>query len=332
MASAPVLLFYDGHERQAEEAFVARLKSDVRRHARVIVNKLRGKQGKSGYYTWLYMLMEALDHQGVPYRLNDFRAARQNPDRPIGMVGYPGIFEKVEGLPNPRLIGPGIFSSPLDKPDLFDDPRNRLFLSTCQWHLDMFTPFYGDKLRSWFGGFDVSRFPDSRSMPKEYDVMIYDKIYFDRDANYDRLIAPFLKYLDENGLTYTVIRYGSYVYEDYIEKLKKCRSMAFFCHSETQGMAYQECLSLNVPIFAWDEGKWLDPKAKKISDDPITCTSVPYFDDDCGLRFKADDMMESWHQFWGKRDSYQPRKFIADQMTLAKSAEKYLAAYEDAAA
>ncbi|MBM7069079.1 hypothetical protein [Actibacterium sp. 188UL27-1] len=328
--SPPVLLFYDGHERQAEEAPLASLKSDLRRHVRAMVNKVRGKQGKSGYYTWLYMLMEALEREGIDYRLNDFKTARQNPDQPVGMVGYPTIFSKMDGLPNPRLIGPGIFSSPLDKPDLFDDPRNRLFVSTCDWHFQMFTPFYGDRLRPWFGGFDVSRFPDSLSVSKEFDVMIYDKIYFNRDENYDRMIAPFIRYLEEHGMTYTVIRYGSYLYEDYIAKLKKCRSMAFFCHSETQGMAYQECLSLNVPIFAWDEGTWLDPKAREISDAPIPCTSVPYFDGRCGIRFKADTMMEDWGTFWSKLDTFNPRAFIANEMTLSKSAEIYMTAYNDA--
>lgn len=330
MADDTVLLFYDGHERRAEESALPRLRSDLRRHLRVYVNKLRGKQVMSGYYTWLHMLMEALDRDGRDVRLNDFKAARARPEQPIGLVGYRTIFPKVASLPNPRVIGPGMYPSPLDNPTLFDEARNKIYITTCDWHEDMFRPAYGERLRKWFGGFDVSRFEDSKDLPKKIDVMIYDKIYHDRERNYARTIGTFIPYLEEKGLSYTVIRYGDYLYEDYIQKLKSCRSMAFFCHSETQGMAYQECLGMNVPIFAWDEGVWVDPASRKIDPNGVPCCSVPYFDDRCGRRFKADGMLDGWAEFWDVRTQFQPRDFIADTLTLSRSAEAYLSAYRSA--
>ena len=36
--------------------------------------------------------------------------------------------------------------------------------------------------------------------------------------------------------------------------------MIFLCEHETQGIAYQQALSRNVPILAWDRGgDWQDP-------------------------------------------------------------------------
>ena len=36
--------------------------------------------------------------------------------------------------------------------------------------------------------------------------------------------------------------------------------MIFLVEHETQGIAYQEAMACDVPILAWDQGNWLDPK------------------------------------------------------------------------
>lgn len=287
---------------------------------------------RSGFYTWFLMLRDALIAEGYDVRVNDFATARRYPDHPISASGYPTVFEKLAGLNNPRVVGPGVYASPLEGPKLFDDPRNFSFLSTCSWFEDVFRPFYHNRMRHWFGGFDITKFPDARTHAKKYDVLIYDKIYFDRETNYAKTIAPLLEQLRNSGLTWTVIRYGEYSFADYIQAVKESRSMAFFAASETQGMAYQECLALNTPIFAWDEGVWPDPRANQLSDKPIACTSVPYFDSRCGLTFQTSNILERWKQFRDQLGSYEPRAFIAEQMTFKGSAAAYMAAYREAKA
>lgn len=325
-----VLLFYDGYERQASPALPASLKSFARRYVRFAWKTLRRQHLRSGFYTWFLMLRNALQAQGYDVRVNDFATARRYPDHPISASGYPTVFGKLEGLTNPRVVGPGIFASPLEGPELFNDTRNVAFLSTCKWFEDIFRPFYGDKLRHWFGGFDINKFPDARTHEKKFDVLIYDKIYFDRETTYPKTIGALIEQLKKDGLTWTVIRYGSYSFDEYITAVKQSRAMAFFAASETQGMAYQECLALNTPIFAWDEGFWPDPRAEELSDKPVPCTSVPYFDDRCGVRFQADNLLERWNEFQSGLSSFNPRAFIADQMTFKRSAEAYMAAYNRA--
>ncbi len=326
-----VLLFYDGYERHAEPTLAGSLKATLRRHARFAYRSLRRRQTRTGFYTWFFMLRRALETAGVEVRVNDFDAARRSPDMPIGAAGYPDVLKKLDGLSNPRLVGPGLYSSPLEEPKLFDDPRNVFFLQTCDWAEAMFRPWFGERQKRWFGGYDMSDFQDARTLPKTWDVLVYDKIYFDRDTLYPQTVEPFLKKLDQLGLTYTVVRYGAYHQKDYMDKVRASRSMAFFAHSETQGMAYQECLATNVPIFAWDEGIWPNPAANELGIGPVPCASVPYFDARCGTRFKIADMMQSWDAFHANLDKFEPRRFIAEEMTLQKSAEAYLRAYQETA-
>ncbi len=327
-----VLLFYDGYERRAQPGALGGAQSQARRFARLAYRTALRKQPRTGFYTWFLMLVRALHDADVRVRVNDFAAARRNPAAPIGAAGYPSVFDKIADLPNPRLIGPGVFTTPLEFPNLFEDQRNKLTLFTCDWHAGIFRPWYGDHIRPWFGGFDVNAFADARGAEKQFDVLIYDKIYFDRDRAYAETIAPFIEMLTARGLSYKVLRYGAHHYSDYLRAIRASRCMAFFAHQETQGMAYQECLASNLPIFAWNEGVWLDPNAAKLGLGTIACTSVPYFDERCGVTFTAATMRERWDPFYADLARYEPRAFVADRLSLAESAKLYLNAYREAGA
>ncbi len=327
-----VLLFYDGYELRAVDGLVCRLQEDMRRAVRFSYKTLRRQQIRTGVYTSFVMLCQALKHAGCRVRINDFAAARRAHNSPIGVTGYCSIIEKVSELSNPRLLGAGLFSSPLDLPNVFDDPRNALYLQTCEWGEAVFRPWFGDRQRNWFGGFDVARFPDAKMFRKTIDVLIYDKIYHDREKYYELTIGRFKRLLDRQGLRHATIRYGCYNNNDYHRLLRSSRCMAFFSHSETQGMAYQECLAMNVPVFAWDEGFWLDPAGAKVSDQRIPSTSVPYFDGRCGLRFSIESMEANWRYFFSALERYSPRSFVAMELTLDKSAGLYLDAYAEVAA
>ena len=95
---------------------------------------------------------------------------------------------------------------------------------------------------------------------KSVDVLIYDKVRWDHDAFETALIEPVRRVLRERGHCFFEIRYGFYREEDYQAALARCRTMIFFCKHETQGIAYQQALSCNVPVLSWDRGGyWQDP-------------------------------------------------------------------------
>ncbi len=328
-----ILLFYDGFELQAESELLPQMKAFARRHVRWAWRTIRRMQVKTGYYTAFLNLCLALRRAGMDVRVNDFATARQLPEHPIGVCGYPTVLAKVDALPNPRIIGPGPYGSPSENPTLLQDTRIRGYMQRCQWMKDLFARLYGEeKLFSWFRGFDVQDFEDTRSVPKTYDVLVYDKIYHHREANLARTITPFLAQLDAQNLRYHMVVYGAYNNDDYIAALRVSRCLAFFAHSETQGHAYQEAMAMNTPVFAWDEGVWLDPLAAELSSEPIPCTSVPHFDERCGVRFKAADMLDAWSRFWPKLDTFTPRAFVAETLSLDRSAELYMKAYREAGA
>ncbi len=106
-----VALFYDGYEAQANDGPFGRLISDLRGQARKTYRLLRKKQIYTGYYTAFLNLKSSLESVGITVRVNDFAYARENPDQPIGISGFPGVFGKVI-LKNPAVFGPGLVPPP----------------------------------------------------------------------------------------------------------------------------------------------------------------------------------------------------------------------------
>ena len=111
---------------------------------------------------------------------------------------------------------------------------------------------------------------------KDVDVLIYDKIRWERFRYEAELISPIHALLKAKNLRFETIRYGAYREENFQKLLGRARSMIFLCEHETQGFAYLQTLASGVPILAWDRGgPWKDPEffPERVNFSPVT--SVP---------------------------------------------------------
>jgi hypothetical protein len=319
-----VLLFYKDFETDRYVKFD--------RYAKRIVKPLYGRLTNrpivSGFRMWFDLLALALQQAGRDVRVNDHRFARAHPEHPVGLVGYPALLDGWD-LPNPAVLGPSLFDHPCSAPHLMEDPRYRYYLLTCDWMLRMFEGTYGDKCGMWHAGIDTNRWLDAAAVPKDIDVLVYDKVRWDRDVLEPNFIAPILQDLAARGLRVEVIRYGQYHHQTYASTLLRARALLFLCEHETQGMAYQEAMASNVPVLAWDNGFWLDPQRPRFESHPVPATSVPYFDATCGERFRdLDAYYPAAERFFAQLLSYQPRAYVEERLSLADSARRYLS-YHD---
>ncbi len=320
-----VLLFFKNFETDSLFAYDRYLK----RLLMPLINRVRKSQKVSGFMVWCQLLQRALEEQGYEVHLNNYALAYSNPSYPVGLVGYPHLLDGWS-LPNPAILGPALLDHPAQDPELMDDPRYRKYVVTCDWMYDQFAPVFGDhKMMKWFAGMDLEKWPDRRFEPKPLDVLIYDKIRWRREHYGPSLLDPIRAHLEQRGLSHEVIRYKHYDHAMYNHQLGRARTMIFLCEHETQGMAYQEALSSNVPILAWDQGEWLDPNRPKFSPTPIAASSVPYFaDGECGERFVGmEDFTQQFDLFWSRLDSYEPRQFVERELSFELSAEKFATEY-----
>jgi hypothetical protein len=324
-----VLIFFEDRDRDTFVAGDRRL----RRKLRKTVGLFRPhKQRVTGFEVSFNLLRRALERAGQTVHVNDFRLARRHPHFPVTVCGYTHILDRWD-LPNPAVLGPGLYDHPKQSPQLMQDPRFRSYLMLCGWMKDMFATIYDPSgLRMWFGGIDLAEWPDTSDQTKDIDVLVYDKIRWRREHYEPNLLVPVLDELSRRGLRFEVLRYGRYIHEAYRKMLARSRSMVFLCENETQGMAYQEAMASNVPILAWDQGYWLDPNRAKWTDQPVPATSVPYFSENCGDRFVDIEAFSGMlDHFWDRLESYTPREYVAKSLSFHESAELFLEAYYHAA-
>jgi hypothetical protein len=321
-----VLLFFKNFERDS----VFRNDRVIKRILKPIYSRILRKQSISGFEVWYKLLIKALRTDGYDVRLNDYRLAELNPHYPVGLVGYPHLLDSWT-LPNPAVLGPSLLDHPNQRATLMKDARYKSYLVTCDWMLSMFEPVYGDKVAPWHAGIDVNEWPDTKTSDKPVDVLIYDKVRWNRDTYTEELIDPIKQLLQEKKLSVETIKYGSYQHKDYASALSRSKSMIFLCEHETQGMAYQEALTSNVPLLAWENGFWLDPRRPDYTPEPVPATSVPYFSEECGEKFRDfNDFAAKFDTFWEKLDSYEPRAYVQKSLSFDESAKLYIERYKAA--
>jgi hypothetical protein len=299
----------------------------LKRLVRPAYNLFNRRQKVTGFQMAFRLLVEALRLRGYDVRQNDYAAARRNPEHPVGLFGYPHLLEGWD-LPNPAVLGPGLFDHPSLAPDLMRDEGNRFYLVCSEWMRRMFARTYGDACVVWFNGIDLAGWPDTRGQAKDVDVLVYDKIRWDRETYEPALLHPLMASLARRGLRVETLRYKMYDHAAYRALLERSRSMIFLCEHETQGLAYQEALASGVPVLAWDNGYWLDPHRADFEPEPVPASSVPYFSPECGDRFRDfGEFDAAFERFWPHLDRYDPRAYVARELSLARSADLYMSYY-----
>lgn len=321
-----VLVFFDGVDRKARSGMLGSLLSDAHFFLRNTKRKLCKQQAHSGFYVAFKSLVTCLKKAGCEVRINDFAFAEKHPDYPICMAGYPSILEHVN-LPNPILFGPGSYGFPDEVKSIVQSDQYVRFMQPSEWAARLWKPYCGDKIWVWYAGIDTRQIPDFSKEEKIYDCLIYEKFLWDRENKAPVFLDRITNYLKQKGKSYKVIHYGQYTKSEYMQALKDTKSMIFLCEHETQGIAYQEALATNVPILAWDEGEFLDPNFKKFANDDLQASSVPYFDQRCGAKFKNNDFEESFDVFCNNLENYRPRDYVEDCLSMDKAAQIYLNEY-----
>lgn len=296
---------------------------------RVVRRLFRGPAKMSGHRLVFLNLCRGLDLLGVAYRVNDFRHAKRHPHEVVGIIGQPFLLDAVPWK-NPILFGASVFSHPSDDPDLFRRLPVRRILVPGEWVRQMFEPTYGELVSAWPTGIDTETWKPMAAA-KDIDFLIYDKVRWKHDEFEQTLIAPVHAALQERGLRTATLRYGFYKEPDFHELLTRCRAMIFLCEHETQGIAYQQALACGVPILAWDRGgDWQDPAyyPQKSRFQPVS--SVPYWDNRCGMKFSgAEDFALRLGEFLSTmgRGDFTPRAYILENLTLEHCALLYVDHY-----
>ncbi|HTI60952.1 glycosyltransferase [Mucilaginibacter sp.] len=292
-----------------------------------LIRKLIRRKRTSGMKKVFLGLCRGLDELNIPYKANPpFKKIK--PGDAVIVLGVGRYALEGYNRPNKVIAGIGLMTLPTAWPDLCEKYPVAKYLQHSEWTRDIYVPYYGaDVCDLWAAGIDTKKwFPDN-SVEKKYDVLVYSKIMWNREQTAQEVKQPILDYLDKKGLSYQVITYGKYTEDDYHTALAESKAMIFLCEHESQGIACCEALAMNVPVLAWDQGKWLDPVRFELKNPDVPATSVPFFDETCGMKFKdIREFENNFELFWKKASAgeFHPRDYILENLTIEKSTRRML--------
>ena len=297
------------------------------RLVRPLVRRIaRGKARPGGIDKVFINLCLGLDRLAVRYEVNlPFEELRD--DDQVGVIGVGRYALQGYDRPNPIVAGIALMTHPSEWPSLCQDYPVVTYLQHCAWSNDVYKRFFGDRCRIWPVGIDTQSWQPADPGEKRFDFLIYDKIHWQRGELVPGLLDVIRSELARRKLTFLELRYGRYDEGQYKDALRKCRAMIFLCEHESQGIAYQECLASGVPVLAWDQGRYLDPNRFAWGEPDIPATSVPYFDERCGLRFRdVHQFSDTLTQFIAleRSGAFAPQSYVMQNLTLEKCSGQFL--------
>lgn len=125
--------------------------------------------------------------------------------------------------------------------------------------------------------------------------------------------------LKELKLSYRVVEYGSYHENELLKICRSSRFAIFLTNTETQGNATLQILSADVPAYVFNAYTWRYEK-----NSAITCpaTSVAMFEVGTTGDVSPDSSIDTDHfkQFLSKVDTYEPRQWVIDNLTVKHGA------------
>ena len=251
-------------------------------------------------------LIESLQQENIEYAFNE----EKYKNNLILHYGYEGHLQHSKLELENCVIGPQIwfFDDHVkflqENPDYF-----KSIITPSQWVKDLAIQKFRhlpNKLSNWPVGIK----DEIVEREDKYDCLIYFKRRTDQELN------KVVEFVESKKMTYNVISYGNYP-EEQMKDLSRQSKFCFMLNgTESQGIAVQEIMNHNTPMFVWDVIDWND-KGPEWS---VPASSVPYWSDQCGEKFiDVNDMSFTFEKFYDKIGSYKPREFVRNNLSYKSS-------------
>lgn len=228
------------------------------------------------------------------------------------------IKNKQKGNIKKIIAGPNIVVTPEEANGILLNDMIDIVITPSEWVKDFYSSFKKDfnkKIKIWAAGVDTDYFKPNENMSKNIGFLVYVK------SKNNKLLTFILPELIKRGITYSILYYGKYERNHYLDMLRKSRYMIYLNESESQGIALHEAWSCDVPTLVWDRGFFQYKKYEWHGK-----TNAPYLIEDCGIRFRGEsDFSSKLSEFLEKTNNYEPRRHALENFSLIKSAQNYMA-------
>ena len=237
------------------------------------------------------------------------------------IIFSPGLPIDVSKYPNKKFIfGPHFSVFPNNNLLIINNNKynNSIYIQPSKWATDVWKNMGADKIlpiKTLSFPVDINKFINSNKICNK--VFIYFKRRKPEELEFIK------KYLNKKNIDYKIFDYVKrYDETEYINYLQESKYGIILDAHESQGFAIQEALSCNVPLLVWNTKYMSQEYGGNYSD--IPCSTIPYWDETCGDYFyEKEDFEKTFDIFINKLDTYKPRQFILENLSVEKCAERF---------
>lgn len=268
-----------------------------------------------GPYKVIVNLIESLEYTNTPYAVNEEKYD-YNYLVHYGAEGH-SKHEKLEH--DSCIIGPQIWPFDAYGQFLRDNPQyyKKLIVPSISPKISFIDQgFVEEKISVWPVGIkdiNVNRTGDK--------ILVYQKQRSNEDL---KVVTDFLQ---SKQCEYEVLRYEHYSQDQFYACLESCSRAIIVGRPETQGIAYQEMMSADLPLLLWDVKEWYDygvPEPYQKYPEP---TLAHYFSDECGIKFYSKEDLESvFDKFINTK--YSPKDYVKRELSYEVSVKRLLDLFE----
>ena len=250
----------------------------------------------------------------IPYKENPSTINRE--DKVISLQWHPLVSSVI---PENLLIGPNVCTLPIDNEFIMSKKYKKVVVPS-DWVKNKYKRWIPEeKIFVWPVGIDTDYFDDKSTIEKTIDCLIYYKRRSLEDLTF------VTKMLKQYNQTFDIIEYGSYSETDFISKVSKSKYVFMLDNCESQGIAIQEIMSMNVPMFVWDVKYWAD----RGEEFKTEASSIPYWDERCGeIIYNKEELNNNFNFFREKLANYKPRCYILENLILSKQASEIIKEFD----
>jgi hypothetical protein len=264
-----------------------------------------------GHFAVTRSLVEGLQQINASFNYNP-RYPWQLADTVIVLAGVRTLRQaiqlKQQGRIKKLFAGPNIVIFSSDYDSIAGSPEIQDYIVNSDWTLNMYVadcPSLEGRTIIWPAGVDTNYWqPDPAA--KRDEILIFDK----QNKGPMGPVAPYADYLRNLGWDVNVIEYGNFTHIEYLKMLQKSCLMLGFVTSESQGIAWAEAWSTDVPTLIW----------KNISNvyqgRHYACSTAPYLHSQNGLFFDDLEDFKTQFNYWQThREQFTPRAWTLENMS-----------------
>jgi hypothetical protein len=292
--------------------YLARLVRDA------ILNKpayMKSKYG--GHPAVTRSIVEGLQKIGVgmTYNPRTLRAVGEVVYVPNGFDAlWQAIQMKRSGYIRRLLAGPNLVEFPSDRRELITAPEIDVYIVTDSLTQALYVedcPELSGRCQPWPAGVDTDYWKPVMNRAERHKILIYDKQV--SEPVDPKIIATRLERL---GYQVEIIQYGCYTHDQYLHALQYATLMVGFSQSESQGIAWAEAWSADVPTLIM-RNDVLTRRHKT-----FRSSTAPYLSSQTGRFFSDLSDFETVFNYWKmNQDKFNPRQWVVDNLSDERCAQ-----------